>query len=252
MIDLQELVQNNQPIYVMNQTGQFLEKPSTYVLEIKANNKRAFTVPIPATKFPFLLSAHVPPILLKDSTEFYEALTKGILRLISPDEAKKRLADPMAQQVVDAAMRRFQPTKRQTRKPPELKMANTPGVTESRVPPGANVGLSAGESTVEPGPNLDLKLASTGDVNPSVIQICMDLASDKGLRDEKLMQLAGMPNLTEKDLGYVVSNCKEHAKVVQWARSELANLSGLNDDYEDDGEEEPMQPQRGKRKKRNR
>lgn len=254
MLDLQELIRNNEPIYVMNRTGEFLKKQGPFILEIKDGNARAATVVIPATKFPFLISGHVPSKLLGESTEFYAALSKGILELVDPDEARETMKSDVAQKVQEAALRRFQPRRRVDKKPPEITTTPT-----DRRPPGSNPGISqVPENEVNP-PDPMLKVAdaksdATSDINPTVEVIVNDLKADADLYEEKYLELAGMEGLTENDYGYLMAECKQFAKIKQLARTELAKLAGEEAVDEAELEEEieevtPKQKRRRRRKK---
>jgi len=253
-LDVQELVRNNQPIYVKNCTGRYLESQGPYVLEIRDGNKRVAQIIIPATKYPFLVSGHVPAKLLAESTEFYAALSKGILELVDPDEARSIMSSTVAQQVQEQALRKFQPVRREARAPMEL-TPTAPVDHSNRRPPGADMGIS----TV-PDSQVPLVVAGTAEgdkaterINPSVIQIVMDLQSDSSLYEEKFLDLAGMEGLTDLDLGYLLSNCKNYPKILQFAKSELASKVGNAD--EDDSEEEetteaPASPRKRRRGRR--
>ena len=256
-LDVQELVRNNQPIYVYNRTGKYLEKQGPYVLEIRDGNRRAAQVIIPATKYPFLVSGHVPAKLLAESTEFYAALSKGILELADPDAARKIMESSIAQQVQEQALRRFQPVRRESKAPPELTPSNR---TDLR-PSGADKGISGLPETSTPlvvagargEDGKDDELVE--DVNATVLQIVMDLNSDSALYEEKFLELAGMEGLTDLDYGYLLSNCKKFPKILQLAKAELANLVGddglaeIEAEQElDDGNEKPTRRRRHKRR----
>lgn len=219
---VQDLVKANKPIYVYNRTGEFQGKQGIYVLEIKESGKRAAQIPIPATRYPFLLSGHVPPRLLAESTEFYQALSRGILVLVDPQEAQKILEDPIAQQSVQNAMRKLQPTKRKQRTPPELMTSHN---RDDLVPPGADRGIS-GLPQASPTPLQHATAQTDAGVNPTIKQIVMDLETDPSLQKEKLLDLAGMEGLTEDDLGYLIGHCQDFSKILQWARTELASMIG--------------------------
>lgn len=254
MPDLQEMIANGEPVYVLNRTGKYLEKQGPYILEFKEGGKRAHTVIVPATRFPFLLSGHVPPKLLAQSTELYAAFTKGILELMNPKDAKEEMEDPIAQKVVANAMRKFQPTTRTAKPPPEL--IGTDDQT-SRIPPGADKGISG-----IPEARTQLRVAdSESGVNPTVEQIIMDLKSDPTLREEKYLELAGMEGLTQDDFGFILTRCKKFKKIQQWSRGELADLVGEKgvaevaaehalDDGDDEDEEPVATKKRGRRRRK--
>lgn len=258
MLDVQELIRNDKPIYVLNKTNRFLEKRGPHVLEIKDGNKRVAKIIVPATKYPFLLSGHVPPKLLAESTEFYAALSKGILELVDPDDAKRIMSDPVAQDVVDTAMRKFQPTVRTINPPPELKAGNK-REEDDRVPPGADRGISQTSQAENPEGDLTLKVANKDENGPSgtVEQIVMDLESDPDLESEKFNELAAI-DLTEADLGYLMRKCHSFPKILSWARKEMANLVGddevekLEAEQEIDEIEEKLPPAKKRRPRRKR
>lgn len=254
--ELQQLIRENKPIYVRNRAGEYTGTKTPYILEIREAGKQAATVVIPATKYPFHLSAHVPAKLLADSTEFYSALSKRILILLDPAEAEREMEDPIAQKVVDAALRKFQPTRRTSKPPPELVTASNR--REGMRPPGADTGTSE----LPQGSPTPLKVAKNADaegvnpdVNPTVIQIVMDLDRDSSLKEEKWLELAGMEDLTEDDYGYLLGNCQKFPKIVQLARTELAKLVGDEDAEEIEQEqavaaETEQQPRRRRRKRK--
>jgi hypothetical protein len=258
MLDVQELIRNDKPIYVLNKTNRYLEKRGPHVLEIKDGNKRVAKIIIPATKYPFLLSGHVPPKLLAESTEFYDALSKGILELVDPDEAKRIMADPIAKDVVDTAMRKFQPTVRTINPPPEL-VAGNKREEDDRVPPGTNRGISMSSQADERSGDLTMRVAGDDGDGPSgtVEQIVMDLESDPDLESEKFNELAGL-DLTEADLGYLMLKCKAFPKIISWAKKELANLVGddevekMEAEQEIDEMEEKLPPAKKRRTRRKR
>jgi len=254
-LDLQELIRQNKPIYVMNKTGRYLNEPGPYVLEIKdSGNKRAAQVIIPATKYPFLVSAHVPAKLLADSTEFYSALSKGILELVDPDKAREVMQSPVAQKVQENALRKFQPVKRDNRNiPPELLGT---GDRPDHRPPGADRGISG----LPQEQSMPLVVAETkgeeadpdSDVSPRILQLVMDLQSDKDLYEEKFLDLDGMENLTALDYGYLLSNCRDFPKIVQLAKTALSDLVGEDgvEEIEAEQEIEEAAPKSRKRRKR--
>ena len=219
-LSVQDLVRANEPIYVLNRTGKYLPKQGTHVLVVKDQNNNPFSVQIPATKYPFLVSAYIPAKLLAESAEFYSAIAKGVLELVDPDDARAIMENPMAQQVQEQALKKFQPIVRhETAKPPELVH------TKSYGPDVANQQVSA--------PNrapLQVSAETRGDdlaqqgVDATVLQITMDLKSDPSLYEEKFLELAGIEGLTDLDFGYLLQHCKDFPKILQFARSELASL----------------------------
>ncbi len=232
-LNVQDLVQDNQPIYVYNRTGQYLPQQGTYVLEIKDGNDRPVSVVIPATKYPFLLSAHVPAKLLADSPTFYSVLANGVLELVDPEEAQTIMRSPMAQQVQEQAMRKFQPVRRSAKKPGDLMQTKRHGPENVRQPNNTPLVVAAetrGEDAAQQG------------VNASVLQIAMDLQSDPSLHEEKFLELAGMEDLQDLDFGYLLQHCKDFPKILQFARKELASLV----DDEEDAKETPK-PKTSKR-----
>jgi hypothetical protein len=217
MLNLRDLIRDNKPIYVKNCTGKFLEKQADHILEIRHEGKKSQQVIIPATKFPFHLSARVPATALASCSELFDAINRGILELVDPDDAKNIMKDPLAQKAEAHALRRFQPVKRESVVPPELKkFGHTPE------------GVDKGISEVPPDDvSFPLRVADTeeDDVKPAVVQILKDIKTDPALRDEKYLELVALPDLTEDDYGYVLVNC-DVAKIKQWARDEMVKLVG--------------------------
>ena len=255
--DIQELLQDEKvPIYVRNHAGRFIQdqkgRPtnSTFVLQIETESGKSKPVSIPATKYPYCLSNHVPRKLLADSYAFFDAVQRGILELVDPDQAKRELASPQAQRAQAAAMAALQPRTRRASPMPHVDPGN-----DSRMPPGAPVGISAGKTMTGEGlgdGSEMLKMADADDgVNPTIKQIVADLHADPDLADELLDRLVGLSYLTAADLGYIMSNCKDFRRVISWAKSELAAMSGEEgEDYDESDQDESDQAEAAPRKKR--
>lgn len=217
-INVHDLVQQNQPIYVYNNTGEFMEdnKPSTHILTIKYGDGRiqAVTVPKEAAKYPFLLSAVVPPKALAESSDFNNACFRRVLIIADPDAARKVMEQPLPQEVMERAVARFQPQVRVARPMPDVIAGNAP----TQPAPDANGPLTLDQIPLH-------KAASPDTVDPTVRQIVMDVKSDPSIARDKMLALEGL-QLSKADYGYVMTECHDISVLVNWARTGLAELVG--------------------------
>jgi hypothetical protein len=264
-VNLQELLEQNAPIYVYNRAGRKIGKDaSPYVLEVKDTNGRSFSVTIPAeaSKYPFLVSNRIPHKILLESMEFRSATRRGgPLELVAPEKAKKAMQDPMAQKVIDAALKRQE------------------GRFSVQAP---NIGVREGQRSQVSGPTPPPQMHSAEaqmqaakaemqvakqDVSNKVKQLVMDLNRSPDLKDDILMQLAGMDEdaITEYDIGYILNQCNsaKYPRIASWAKNELAKRVGQDAGYIEESddpddtevvetadEEEPAVTVRHRRKRR--
>lgn len=223
MANLEELIRNNQPIYVYNRTGRFVTKQGVYVLEVRHEGKRTHQVHIPPTKYPFHLSAMVPADLLAKSTELFDAISKGVLELADPADARKVLEDPIAKKAQEHAMRQFQPTRRSEATAPQLvRYDKNPDRSDGK--PNTSV-IDDASDTKNVNPELRLADAVADDVNVNVQAIVDAINSAPELKEEKYLELVALSDLKENDYGYVLANI-DYSRIKQWARSELAAMVG--------------------------
>jgi hypothetical protein len=249
MANLQQLIDENKPIYVLNRTGRCTGgKTHPYALVIKTASGKNREIIIPATKYPFLLSGQVPSAALKDADDLFNACKRGgALEVLEPEQAMSLLQDPNAQKAIDAAVERLK--RRGAPKEGHQVKEIQEGATSRR-----QVSRPPDPRTASPDEFVPAPMVSHQTVNPSVVQMCVDLARDSGLAQDVYLRLAGTPDgeLTREDLGHIISNVdsSKTPRIVKWARAELAKLSGDddNEDFEIPGEEEaaPVPRRRGR------
>ena len=233
-INLTQLIEEGQPIYVYNRTGNILEQQSPFILEIKDNNGKAWPVPIPATKYPFLISGHVPPSVLAESMEIRNAIRKGILELVDPEEGDRIMQDPSVQKAMAATMRRFQPTTRRNTQPSK----DEDSYAERYLPPNVDVSASYDARSEEVINKLKqdapLKVADTSnreaavtendtEVLPKISQIVWDANRLPDNAEDAIVELSSL-ELTSNDFGYIIKEA-EVSTLKSWAKAELAKIA---------------------------
>ncbi|MFA6358945.1 MAG: hypothetical protein WCY09_09845 [Candidatus Omnitrophota bacterium] len=235
MANLQQLIDDNQPIYVLNRTGRITGgKTKPYAMVIKTTHGRAIEIIVPATKFPFLLTGQVPASALKDAEDLFKACRRGgALEVLEPEEAMEMLQDPQAQKSIDAALARF---RRKADAKPGLKAEIKSGDSSER----RHISRTADADETEKVPR---PVIAKQDVDPSIKQLCVDLDKDDSLAQEVLGRLTGMPedDISKADLGHIVSavDIERFPRIVKWARNELAKRSGAESQELTDDDERP-------------
>jgi len=237
MLDINRLIEEGKPVFVYNRTNRILDHYSPFVLILKDAHGKPFPVPIPATKFPFLLSGTVPPDILANSMELHDAIRKGILELVDPEEGERIMNDPMAQKAMERAMRRFQ-----SRRKPDGNDNDTSSkrseYAERYIPPyvetstdfsqsdeiNAVLGEKAKEAPLKvAGSKTPETLSTEAEIRPKISQIIWDVNKDPDLAGDAIVDLAAM-DLTVDDLGYIINEA-EVKSVVSWAKAELAKIT---------------------------
>jgi len=223
-VNLQELLNGSEPVYVLNRTGRMRDgKTSTFLLTIKDSHGDATAISIPATKWPIDLSTMVPRKSLQDSKDLFRACRPGgPLEIIAPEKARAMLQDPMAQKSVDAALARLDRAEGK-RNAFKLGVQNANEGSQSAAVP-QHLRASDPEMSVS---TPKLVVAKT-EVAPKIKQIIAGLQNHPDTAEDVHAMLAGIPDdeISADDLGYVVKNCGPHVRIIKWAKNELARRSG--------------------------
>lgn len=239
-VNLQELLNGDEPVYVVNRTGRLLGgKTSTFILAIKDSHNSAVQVSIPATKWPIDISAMVPRKMLQESKELFRACRPGgPLEIVAPAQAKQMLQDPMAQRSIDAALAKIERAGGSGREKFAMPVQDSRSGSQSAAVPPALRSSAPNDFEVQ-APQL---VVAKTDVGPRIKQICAGLQNHPDTADEVLSLLAGIPDdeISTEELGYIVKQCRESARVTRWAKTELAKRSAPDDlDDEDIDDVDP-------------
>ncbi len=246
-VNLQELLNGEEPVYVLNRTGRMRGgQTSTFILTVKDSHGDSAQVTIPATKWPVDISAMVPRKALQESKDLFKACRpNGPLEIVAPDTARKMLQDPMAQKSVDAAIAKLERAGASKEKFTMPVQDSRSGSQSAAVPPAlrSNAPTGDGDFAVQ-APRL---VVAKTDVGPRVKGICAGLQNHPDTADEVLALLAGIPDdeISIEELGFIVRQCRDSARVTRWAKTELAKRSApqdLDDDVgpaDDDEDDEP-------------
>jgi hypothetical protein len=236
-VNLQELLNGDEPVYVLNRTGRMRAgQTSTFILTVKDSHGDSAQVTIPATKWPVDISAMVPRKALQESKDLFKACRPGgPLEIVAPDTARKMLQDPMAQKSVDAAIAKLERAGASKEKFTMQVQDSRSGSRQAEVPSAlrSNAPNTPDDFAVQ---TPKIVVAKT-DVGPRIKGICAGLQNHPDTADEVLALLAGIPDeeISVEELGFVVRQCRDSARVVRWAKAELGKRSAPDDLDEDAG-----------------
>lgn len=214
-----DLLNNGQEIYVRN------TQKGIIVLTVYQNGSPR-SIRIPKHRHPVLLSMKASPQALSESVHLREAIYKGYLQLVDPDEARTELSNPnILKKVMDAekAMGSTNPEvtrHRDNRRSAEVLNERKPG----DIDPHEEILF---DGAVDEGDPAETEAAN---VHPRVSIICSLLAEKDSGKDPKEAreELRNIEDELEiSDLEYVVENTKAGI-VREWAQSELALRRGTN------------------------
>jgi len=238
-MSLQQMVDENVPIYVRNRSARQLDKSHMLVIEFpNPAGGRGSTVVIPAIKYPIDISRKVaPPAAIPMSRAFVDWLNKGVLELVDPDEARRILAKPEVRAAVAAAYEKLN-RKRGAglqRKRPQFKVRHG-GARETRSYADLDSEMSAksfyGDTPEEAkleseivAPQEALTLGEAdAKVSPKIKQFCADLLEEPELKKDFLTELKSWDEdeLSDEELGYMMQNLAAFENIAAYLRSLMA------------------------------
>lgn len=252
-MDIQQMVEEGTPIFVINRSATVLGNSHLIMLEFPhPTGGRKSTVMLPPVKYPINLTQRVaPPSAIAMCQDFIELVNRGVLQLVSPDKARKILAEPGAQASVNRAYQKLQERRR-----PTIKKGNSPNspfkvrdnggrITDAVADLGTSDLTGADFSRGYPGESYDeeaepavetvtksaetLRVAGeSSNTSPKVVQFCIDLVENPELKKDYLMELKSWDEeaLTSEDLGYMVDQLREFDTIVAYLRSVMAQRAG--------------------------
>lgn len=206
-LDLDQLLDENKPIYVINTSN---PKGTLMCTFTDASGKNAKVLKIPKTWIPINVTAQAPKAILRDSLDFREHLYKRMITLISPEDALKILATEDAQEEVRILS--------------NSDFAHNSSFASQR----AKDLIAASDNSEQMKIKGQLKLENeeqnaANEINPAVIDIAhrynqKDLDAKMALREFRCIQ----ETLKADDLDYVIGNCD--SSIREWARELVKDL----------------------------
>jgi len=250
MVNLQEMVDNGETIYVVNRSARVLDKAHVLVIEFPhPTGGRGSTVKIPAIKHPINLTRRVaPPSAIPLSTAFVDWLNRGVLEIIPEERAREILRDPDVRASVEQAYKKLDARRGGARQnTPQFAVKSggdreTHGIAdlgESRLTMSDFQSSMPGEIGLpKAAPQGPLEVsAETIQIASKIKQFCVDLQSDPSLKGDYLLTLKGWDEegLSDDDIGYMLSHLREFDNICSYLRSVKASRAGDSSDFEPKG-----------------
>lgn len=244
MIDIQKMVDEGEPVYVVNKSASILGKSHLLVIEFpNPSGGRGSTVKIPPIKYPINISRQVaPPAAIPMSRSFINWVNRGVLKIIPRAEAEELLSRPEVKNAVDAAYDKLDAQKRQS-----ASLRNTPkfnvrhgGARETRAYADLDESTltaadfygntpEAAHPLVEVAPQNELRIAETEDISPRIQRFCADLVEDPSLKKDFLQTLKSWDEdeLSDDELGYMLDQLGSFENISSYVRSLMAERAGV-------------------------
>ena len=243
-MNIQQMVDENIPIYVVNRSARVLGTAHVLVIEFPhPTGGRGSTVKIPPIKHPINLSRRVaPPSAIPLSTAFIDWVNKGVLEIIDVEDAKEILADPEVRAAVTQAYKKLDARRGEALNPrPQFKVKQG-GSRETHAIADldeARVSMSDFQSTALgdmglPQPEAQNALTVTAEtvtITPKIQKFCGDLQEDPALKGDYLRELKSWDEvvLNDDDIGYMLSQLNEFDNICAYLRSIKAARAGGSD-----------------------
>ncbi len=243
MIDIQKMVDEGEPIYVVNKSASILGKSHLLVIEFpNPSGGRGSTVKIPPFKYPVNITMQVaPPAAIPMSRSFINWVNRGVLKIVPREVAEKVLARPEVQNAVNAAYDKLDSQQRQSatmRNTPQFKVRSG-GARETRAYADldeSNLTAAdfygntpeAAHPQVDVAPQNELRTADTEAVSPRIQRFCDDLVEDPSLKKDFLQTLKSWDEdeLSDDELGYMLDNLGSFENISSYIRSVMAERAG--------------------------
>jgi hypothetical protein len=259
MMDIQMMVDNNIPIYVVNRSARVLGTAHVLVIEFPhPTGGRGSTVKIPPIKHPINLTRRVaPPSAIPLSTAFIDWVNKGVLEIIDVEKAKEILSDPEVRASVTQAYKKLEARRGEAlNQRPQFKVKQggsrethaVADLDEARLSMSDFQSSSLPEMGLpQPEPQNALTVsAETITITPKIQKFCRDLQEDNSLKGDYLRELKSWDEviLSDDDIGYMLSQLSEFDNICAYLRSIKASRAG--------GSEEPTFSKKGGQKNKQR
>lgn len=261
-MNLKQLIETDQPIYVKNASKKATGKDLLIMLNFKDAQGNNRPVKLPSMKYPVDISRMVAPRqLLGESTDFLRLLSNGILELIPQEKAEQMLGLPGAQAAVareydkrkqgmtasggkDRFGLRVRGSSVQDQQLPETEGLEDfearmmrPPIPKEYQDELPNV---IGDFEVVNDQGAFMLQAKSDGIDPRIAQLMATLIEDAGSKGEVLQDLQIMDEeaISDEDLGYVMEKSRNFPPIVSWAKKILASRQPTS----------PTKPRRRRRK----
>lgn len=208
-LDLDDLLNSKQKVYVCNGT---LQAQLYLVIEMKDKNGKNRALKVPPVEFPICVSTQFSEDSIRESTDLREAINKGVLKLVDPDEAEKMLStEDASEQFAAFAMSPYADTAPANASRDSLERMN-----------------NKNEAVIQAKELLSRKQNDETKITPKVKATLASFQSKEKSSKDTLLQLKRMkPVLSEADLTYIIGQCKSETTIREFAESTLAELSAI-------------------------
>lgn len=247
MLDFQERLRKNKPIYVKNMT----KEPSATVCMSFRNNGNTQSIYIPQSGFPFKITGRIGKSMLREGGhELGQLINSGVLRLVSPKRAKEVLSDASTKEEADLqwelannpaiAMRRAKQILKTSEgmdhpANPEMDEDGAPyvrgprSIDPSKLPSSKPLEVLQTKLQEDNGSSsraqYQLSLASTDPkITPRVLGVMTGWSPNT---DEATLQHLKSISyaLTARDLNYIMGACQRNCRTYKWAQLKFDKLS---------------------------
>lgn len=208
-LDLDTLLDKKEKVYVKNGT---LKSQLFLVIEMKDKNGKNRALKVPPVEFPICVSTQFSEDSIRESTDLRDAIGKGVLVLVEPEEAEKMLATADAKEQFAAfSMSPYADSAPQNAVRDSMERMN-----------------NENESVIQAKELLSRQKQDDSKISPKVKGTIVSFQSKEKSSKDTLLQLKRMkPVLTESDLTYIISQCKSETTIREFAESTLAELSAV-------------------------
>ncbi len=201
-LNLRELINNDEPIWVENMTGRGATKrPGPVMVEVGSGTTRDNVV-IPPGADPVCITDQVDPESIRRCKDLFKLTSRGTLKLLNPEKADEYYENnEKRRKIVENKVDRFQ------RNIPEA--ARSEEIKEQQI-----------------------------EINAMVMQLCLELRNKKTPTDvaiEKLIENEVM--LTVDDLTYLTNSAK-NKEVKAWAQERLTKIYEAEEKLQEEESEE--------------
>jgi len=234
MLLIDQILDSNKPIWVRN-----VHKPAgVVVLTLSDNSGRTAMETIPKVRHPVCLSARATPNMLRNSMNLRDLVQKGVLQLVTDDEANEYFRNnPDAAVDVQLAYQRLGTNDPRVAKNREIGKVGDELLhhkLSDSVTATSYSGDEFGDALTEPDPDeFDEIGVAPSEEDASVkprVKAIMESLGTKEMNIREVKAELGSMDLSEDDLAYVVSNST--GVIEKWAKSELLKIRSRADEEE--------------------
>ena len=207
MLNLDEVLSNNKPVYVLN-TSRPKGKVVIQFMEPSTGFRKAFQVH--KTWIPLCVSESIPSEVIRHSMDFRQHLAKGILTLMDPEKAKKTLDDEDAKYEYKRLHRSEFASDTENESDRVKDMMRNLDATGEQQRAAAKFQLDEEQKSQV--------------VTPAVMDLVTRISGDAIKVRDALNEFRCIETeLSENDCHYIISNCD--GQIRNWAKTKLQHLT---------------------------